>query len=135
MPSKTNRNKTAQAIRYDVSNADSTCWNKRAQPFNPLGTNYGNMPSCEQESEKNGIIQKKRRTNYCSLPSGYAARLRDERIKRGKSMRQVSLAFGINRSTYESLEYSHGMISEKNYDKAKNIAKKWQFLDVFGDLQ
>jgi len=31
------------------STAKKGYWNDRKQPFNPLGTNYGTMPRCEQD--------------------------------------------------------------------------------------
>jgi ribosome-binding protein aMBF1 (putative translation factor) len=127
MPSKTNRNKTAQAIRYDVSNADSTCWNKRAQPFNPLGTNYGNMPSCEQDAAPK-LIPKTKRHKYVRIDNieEKGRRFRSERENRGITSRDLSNKLGMRITVIRYFETAYQLLyAEPDYNALYQQCKEW----------
>ena len=125
----TNRNALHNAICSDVG-AASGYWNERKQPYNPIGTNHGTMPRCEQEDGVGG--EKTRRTAWCILPANFGKRLRIERKNRGMTRNGLYLKTGISRSAIERLESGNGKsVSERNYDAIKRLAKEWKLLDLF----
>mgnify|MGYP000846784530 CR=1 FL=1 len=122
----TNRNALHNAICSDVG-AASGYWNERRQPYNPIGTNFGAMPRCEQEDAVK--VQPKRKPyKYKRIDNVayYGMAFRRKREERGIKAKDLAREMNVKLFALRSFETGvQGLYAEPDYNAIIHKCKEW----------